>query len=209
MDSSVIKGRRPGFSFWLPIVNSLVWLIFVAGPIARAYYILSAAPRSAGRTTFGPLEFPSDRIADFSVHFGLGSRTDVIRGLEIPAAIFDLLISRAVSWPSVWHPVRFLAEDWRAMSYPIYCLPFCWFAGYGLDKLLRKEKMRSLASTLGTLLMLLFLIVLLGLRFGLEPSDRSDGFGWIFCGLGLWAFLFASFPAALISSRLSREVPAT
>jgi hypothetical protein len=200
-----VDSKRLGFSFWLPLANLLVWLIFVAFPVVSAYFKLIHLPRHDNRISIGEFEISAQGAPSLALHFGLNRYADEIRGLEIPAVIVELPISRAISWPAVWHPSALSADNWLALISPFYCLPFCWLAGIGWDGLRNRELLHWSKLSSGILLMLCFSGLAVAGEVSLTPDDRNDPvFMWMLKGLIMWAILFSSFPA-LALLRIKRK----
>jgi hypothetical protein len=127
----------------------------------------------------------------------------IINGIMLPANLIELPIDRVLpSWPDTWHPPDFSVFSWRAITFPLYCLPFWWFAGYGADALLRRRQPRWPTLLAGTVFCALF--TLLAIVVCLMPSLNSDptvNIPLIIGGL-LWTILFATFPATWLRNVL-------
>jgi len=132
---------------------------------------------------------------------------DLITALNIPGVAVELLIDLPLTFPESWHPAHLDLFEWRALVFPFYCLPFWWFAGLGIDGLLRKRILRWFALMPGTLLAAFFLTGALAGIFGTTAADRGDSkYDAMMCGVLLWTLLFAGFPASWIRNRRFRVV---
>jgi len=134
--------------------------------------------------------------------------TRPIQAINMPAMVTEALVSAtARTWPDSWRPAAFGPTPvglfaWRGLIFPIYCLPFWWFVGLGLDALLKQRYLRWPTLLIGTLLCGLLIVIVLGFTFTLSAEDHKDG-TWIFCGFSLWILLFGTFPAAWLRQWLS------
>jgi hypothetical protein len=118
--------------------------------------------------------------------------------LNLPAFSIELVLSRlSHSGPQSWTPAGMDFRSWRTVSFPIFCLPFWWFEGLGLDGLLKRKHLRWPTFLIGTLLCGLCLIFLLGLRFALTTEERA-GIVYQVWGFGLWVLLLSVFPIGWI-----------
>ena len=88
---------------------------------------------------------------------------------------------------------------------PFFCLPAWFFVGCGIDALLGWRRLHWAALATGTLLCVLFLVLFLGLRFGISTEERGEVVFPLW-GMSLWALLFASIPAAWIRQWRTRDV---
>jgi hypothetical protein len=126
-----------------------------------------------------------------------------IQTINLPAITIAMLVDGVSgSWPDDWQPAAFGPAvngvfAWRGLIFPLYCVPFWWFAGLGLDALFARRQLRWPVFLLGALFSGFFVFIWCGLRFGLDASDRVDN-GWIYIGLGLWATLYLAFPVAWV-----------
>lgn len=123
-----------------------------------------------------------------------------IAALNMPAYFIEFVVSLPISWPSSWHPEGMIPDVWRALSFPFFALPAWWFAGRGIDAFLLRQRPARVTTVIAALFSILSVVLLCGLRFGLTASER-EGLTLPLWGFGLWAVLFASFPAAWLRSR--------
>jgi hypothetical protein len=128
----------------------------------------------------------------------------IINGVMLPANSIELPIDRLLpAWPDTWHPSNFSVFSWRAITFPIYCLPFWWFAGYGADALFKRRRPRWPTLLTGTLLCTLFALLTIG--FCVSPSPYSEPAVNIPLIIGgvLWTVLFATFPSTWLRNGLA------
>jgi hypothetical protein len=142
-----------------------------------------------------------------ALHHGASLNLHLIQVICFPAMFIEVLVSLPLSWPGMWHPSALTAEDWRAFTWPIYCIPFWWFVGIGVESAIRIRIVRWPWLILGTLLSA-FCLILCGVGFfGEGPAERADSYGLIF-GFALWGLLFAVFPASWIRNRRKKAATA-
>jgi hypothetical protein len=128
---------------------------------------------------------------------------DIINGIMLPGNAIDLPIDRLLpSWPDTWHPTGFSVFSWRAITFPIYCLPFWWFAGYGADALLKRRQPRWPTLLAGTFLCALFVLLAIGGCLAPSPFSTPAVNIPIIIGAFLWTLLFATFPTTWIREGL-------
>jgi len=132
-----------------------------------------------------------------------------VQALNLPGVATELVVSMAAgTWPDSWRPsVLGPTPDglfvWRGLTLPIYCLPFWWFAGLGLDALFSRYRLHWSVLLLGTLLCGFFLFLVTGLAIAWDKRDDRD-MAFVFCGFAIWVPLLAAFPSTWIR-RLRRQ----
>ena len=131
----------------------------------------------------------------------VGDSLHIVRtgaGINLPASFIQLLFASLFhSWPGSWAPAGLDFRSWRAISFPIFCLPFWWFEGLGLDGLLTRKHLHWRSFLLGTLLWGLFLTGLLAIQFAMSAEERTEMISPIW-GFGLWVLLLSVFPIGWI-----------
>jgi len=201
-----VKLSRLPFSTLLPLVSLALWATLIAVPLTLSYGGHQAASKNAGSApTSEELKYLSDgKISQISITvddspiYRATRFSHAIQNINLPALAVDLLIDRfSSSWPDSRTPFGLYFETWRAIIYPIYCLPFWWIAGLGIDAVRGRRHLRWPVLLLATLLCGFFLFIACGLIFGLSAEDHR-GMGWVFYGFGLWVALVATFPAAWV-----------
>jgi hypothetical protein len=203
-----VKRSHLTFSFLLPLVSLSVWLVLVAVPATIGYLRLLAMAHGASAVHLQAGQFstsvPRDGFLWFSIR-GIGiQRSDSISALNMPGLFGELLISLPTSWPASWHPAGWDIKSWRTLVMPFFCLPAWFFVGRGIDALLGWRRLHWGTLLAGTLLCVLFLVLFLGLRFGLSSDERCEVVFPLW-GMFLWAFLFAVVPAAWIRQWRTRD----
>jgi len=124
----------------------------------------------------------------------------LVMACNLPGGFGEILISFATTWPNVWHPAGLLLETWRSLSYPFFCLPAWWLVGRGFDGLVRGVRLSGGLALLGLVLCVLFIVLALGLSFGLPTSERRD-VGLVVVGFAIWAAAFGVVPIAWLWGR--------
>ena len=176
----------------------MLWVLLIAVPITLVYVRLHQEADGGGtiHLQWGRFSRVVSRkqFLTFATEMATSSKAHLIEAVNLPAFAVGILVSRvSSSWPMSWTPQGLLPEQWNALSFPFYCLPFWWFVGRGFDALLSRERLRWPSLLLGTLLCGFFLFLMLGLRFGISAEERK-GLTYPFWGFGLWVALFSVFP---------------
>jgi hypothetical protein len=196
-----VKISRIPFALLLPVLELVIWVALVLAPVTLAY--LNFQHEAAGKLVvwIGTGNFtmmvPRSRFFAVALHSGTFESSHTITALNVPSIFVELPITLATRSQSVWHPYFYMLDDWRALVWPIYCLPFWWFAGTGLDALSGRKPLRWGILLGGTLFFILFALMFCLLQFGESPSERSETIVPIW-GCAFWAYLFAFMPAAWI-----------
>lgn len=122
-----------------------------------------------------------------------------VQSINYPGVITEAVVSVAMrSWPDSWRPAKFGKTtdgllSWRGLSFPVYCLPFWWFAGLGLDAFLKRRRLHWSVLLLGTLMAGIFAFLGTCLSIATEPRDYRE-MAFVFTGFLLWTALLSSFP---------------
>lgn len=194
----------------LPMFSLSVAILLVAIPATFNFLNLRSSIGDSSKVSvdagnFGVMTLPREKILSFAINSAAVRASHSIAAMNMPGFVGDILISLPTTWPGAWIPRRFTTETWRCISFPVFCVPGWWFVGRGLEAWCGSRKLRWPSFLLGSLLSLTFVVLLLGLRFGVPETDRADPDGaWIFVGMGLWAFLFGVLPCAWIKQRRTR-----
>jgi len=125
------------------------------------------------------------------------SRT--VQAINIPGMFGEViadLITR--TWPDSWRPAYFGSSPpglfaWRGLIFPLYCAPFWWFIGLGVDAFRGDRRLHWAVFLVGTVFAIFFLIISIGLAATFEMRDYQD-MAFVFVGLFPWTVLFALFP---------------
>jgi hypothetical protein len=193
--------KRLPLAVALPLVAWIVSILALVAPIAVTYVNLRHADVGSDRisvtTANGAVfTFPRDSLPSLAVHFGVSRTSSYVRALNFSGFLGEVVLSVVMRADgAVWHPRSFLFEDWEAVSFPLFSLPFWWLAGRGLDTVRGTEASRTWLVPLGTVLWILMSVLFLGMRFGLSPSERFESdISWVLWGSAFWALLFGVFP---------------
>ena len=160
--------QRFSFARSLPILAFLLSCVLVV--IAAAMAHLNPKPEAGAN------------MASFS-----------IQAINLPGSFIDFTIDKLTDTPSQgWAPRGTYSSVWRAIAFPIFCLPFWWFAGLGLDALFGRQWIRWWTCLEGSLLclfsLLFFFVTAVGSR-SLEPQRMIAAL----CGLAFWTLVFSPF----------------
>jgi len=126
----------------------------------------------------------------------LPSRFEAITYLNFPGLFGSLLVDRFTTWPDDWTPAW--AEPlglwgWRALSWPIFCLPFWWLAGRGLDSFFAslasngtKQRIPWFEAWGFAMLGIIILVLCFGLAVMTNSHDEFPAMRWLFVPGILW-----------------------
>jgi len=209
--SSTVRPSRIHFAVLLPILELTLWAVLVPTQTAYVYFRLAQLSRGSSTVELGnesyQFSIPRDRLLIWSLN-SVGTReSHTVTAINMPGMFGEVLVSLPTTWPSSWHPQGWPLDAWRALAFPFLALPAWWFAGRGLDSLLRWRRPRWWTLLAGSLLCAGFLTLLCGFRFGMSAEERL-GSNWILWGCAFWAVVFATFPAAWICNLRSRPARA-
>ncbi len=184
-----MPSTRMRFAMLLPLLSLAAAVVLVAVPISLTFLNLEAFSQHSDKAVISAgnfrTEIPRSEFWRKAVMWGTVKSAHTITAIDMPGIIATI--------PG--QPASLPFGAWRALIMPFSSLPFWWFAGLGFDALLRRIRLHWSIFLLGTLLMAGCLILLLGLRFGLPVSDRTD-LTWAIYGMALWSVLFSTFPSA-------------
>ncbi len=197
-----MKTVRLPISYLLPLLSVAVWVLLIGIPATIAYWHLQHWAHGAPAVRLHRGAFVAIvRRPDFlqwSFSTAAVLKAKFLKGLNLPAFSISLLISRFSStWPSGWHPASFTYDDWDAITWPLYCLPFWALAGAGWDALLRRRSVHVVWLVLASALCLGCAFLGIGLSLTMAPQERTD-MAWTLRGFALWTVLFAAAPLGLI-----------
>ena len=202
----ILKDRS--FSFYLPLLSLILWIILVAVPATVAYINVSENGTEHFHSKSLPesevLKLPwQEKIPFYGRRGCVRTSYHAIMILYEPG-IFGEMVSSVRTWPDSWYPKGFLLESWRSLTFPFFCLPMWWLrVGKGLDVVLRDRRLHWSTLTFSTLLGgILYIVISFAVSVGVPASDRTM---WVTGGAVLWAALFAVFPLAWILQTLRRR----
>ncbi|HEX6495403.1 MAG TPA: hypothetical protein VF018_07970, partial [Acidobacteriaceae bacterium] len=129
-----MRGDRIPFSHILPLVDLALLVVLVFVPITMTAVRLYQASNGSDPVHIhaGQFEmtFPRSQIVPWAIRLATGPKATLMKAINLPGFIFDILISLPTSWPSTWHPQSLLRDTWDALVFPFFCLPFWWLVGY-------------------------------------------------------------------------------
>jgi hypothetical protein len=192
-----VKAARIPFSVLFPIGELAVWASVILSQTTLTFYGLNHAAHGSEvvATHFGQygVILPRNQWFFFSLQTVTMRQSHIISAINFPGMLIDSFMPLLSSW----RPLRYLPylpmDSRRALTLPIFCLPAWWLVGRGIDGLLGRKYLHWAALLTGSVLFVLFVVVLLGFTFGLSAADRADSH-WILWGLALWVLAFAVLP---------------
>jgi hypothetical protein len=205
-----MRGDRIPFSHILPVIDLALLVVLVFVPITRTVLHLYETSRGAElihiHTDLFEGVLQRSQIVPWSIRAATVPKAGLIKEINLPGTIFEILISLPMSWPSMWHPAALMKETWEALVWPFFCLPFWWLVGCGLDGLISRERLHWSLLLIGTLFAGTCLALVLGLHFGISGAEQENS-GWLMHGLIGWTIAFAVLPIAWIAQSI-RQRPA-
>jgi hypothetical protein len=202
---SQVPSRRIPSTLLLPLFSLTLFTALVAIPATLSYLNLKHPSPDAGRISLHHPISPSETLLMIAASEP-ESFANLINGIDVPANFIELPIDRLLpSWPDTWTPGGLDVFAWRAITFPIYSLPFWWFAGFGLDAFLKRQQPRRAAMLFGVLVFSIFTFLAIGLSFVHGANDDPAVSIPILAGGILWTLLFATFPATYLRNRLGHR----
>lgn len=211
-----VPARRIAASLLLPILSMALWVCLIATPTTLTYVDLQQHARGAPAVIITNKNYrwtvPRRRFLSFAADTSTRRFGTFMTAVNLPAIAIALPIDRLTpAWPMDWTPFGMTYQAWRAITYPIYCLPFWWFVGIGIDGLLKRRRLRWPACLIGTLFCGIFIFLTLALTFGLSAENHKGG-AWVFYAFSFWIAFFIPFPVAWVrlwrsSRRLTSNRP--
>jgi hypothetical protein len=204
-----MKVSRASFSVLLPLFELVTWIVLIVVPATLVFLNLNQIAHGSPTAHIDSENFsaniPRQQFWSFAFSSATNSRAHAITAINIPGIIPAILFSLSTSLPQSWHPAGWVLDTWRAVVFPLFCLPTWWFAGLGVDSLLGWRRLHWGTLLSGSIFFFLFVTLFLGFRFGMSASERAEGDSdWILWGVGLWALLFATFPCGWLRQNRSR-----
>ena len=201
-----MREERLPLSHILPVVDLALLVLFVIVPITLTSAHLYEASKGSSQVEIHSGQFdmtlPRAQIVPLAIRMVTVSKAHIMKAINLPGMIFDILISLPTSWPYNWHPAALLLDTWDALVYPFFCLPFWWLVGRGLDGVIHKDRLHWSLLLIGTLLSGLCIVFSFGFRFGVPAADRD---GWLLVGFIGWTIAFAVLPIAWITQSIRRR----
>lgn len=198
-----MKSRRIPFTLLLPLMSLAMLVTLVALPVTMAYLNLHDPQVRRNLDQFVPVPNSEARMLRFAASIESSRIADFINGIDVPANFIELPIDRLLpAWPDTWHPQGFTVFSWRALTFPIYSLPFWWLAGFGIDSLSQRRHPRWPALLGGTIVFAAWATVCIGLTITMDVDDlhTANVEHPIMFGLWTWTILLAAFPLAWLAN---------
>jgi hypothetical protein len=180
----------------LPTAALLLSSAFVLVPMVRMFFHAKAAARTpatyAMATERYEIVIPADHLLRFVFNEKAFQMQGPITCLNVPGQFLQVLVSRAITQDtSNWYPATLGRAVWRVISFPFFALPAWFFVGRGIDALFQKTRVNKLEMVVSLTLSILFLVLGIGLRFGLTDAERADQdlLNSYIAGFVLWAIL--------------------
>jgi hypothetical protein len=123
--------------------------------------------------------------------------------LNFPGIFVEMSVVLPTAGSPKWHPAALTLAGWRMLSYPFFCLPAWWLVGKGLDGLLRRRRLHWAMLLTGSILSLLFLVLVVGILTS-PAGDRAD-MAWLLPGCGFWTIAFGVLPLAWVRQRRRQD----
>jgi hypothetical protein len=202
-----VNPHRISFARTLPILALLLSYVLIAVPATRAYFYFSRASQH-GRDLLVPhhgsyIRIPHEHFLRTSVLGSAELTEPAIVPINFPGGFIDLAVQKkAGTWPHGWSPQGISVPAWKAIILPIFCLPFWWLAGLGIDSLFRPRQLRWWALLSGSVFWAFYLLAAVGLVFNvLVAKDHYPSA--LAYGVGLWFILLAAFPITWVQRLLA------
>jgi hypothetical protein len=124
------------------------------------------------------------------------NKFETVAYLNFPGMLPALLIDRFTTWPNDWMPAWsdvLGMWGWRSISWSIFCLPFWWVAGRGLDAFLasltdKKSQFICWFEAWG-LAICGICICILGSGLAITANEDFPEMKWLFIPAAMW-FVF-------------------
>lgn len=194
----------------LPLLELVLWVLLVPVPTTLMYLTLQQEPAARHQTMLRDADDHSVRIAadralPMALYGATKGQATFLWSLNIPGVLIGLAFDIR-TWPDEWHPSSLLVDTWRAISFPIFCLPFWWMVGRGLDALRDGRRLGWPLGLMGVIMSLAFAVAVAGCAVAFSERDRTDPLKfWIFGGLGIWLLLFGMVGFAWIRQLILRR----
>jgi len=200
------------FAIILPLAEIFLAALILAVPALLVFLNLENLAHGTGvaHLQFGQFSqtIPREDFVSFATQTSSFESSHLLTALNMPGFLGELIVDLPTAWPESWRPAGVSLESWRALIWPVFSLPAWLLVGYGVDALLGWRKLHWSVLLTGTLLCVIFAVVLVaGIAVDTFTSDRGDD-GFLFCGLSLWSALFATLPAVWIRRWRSRRAEA-
>ena len=204
MPRSSFTQRLVSFATFLPLLDLVIWAPLALTPAVLLFiqsHDTSIGPKDAVSVDYS-FDVHRDDVYTIPLTEKKVSRSHTIGTVALPATIVETVISSPSMLASSWHAADFYLDSFRSLTYPIYCLPAWWFVGTGVDGLFGKRKIGLPARLAGTVLTIVLITIVIGLRSASHGNDPHGEFNWIMRALGIWILMFMVFPAVWLKQAL-------
>lgn len=180
---------RISFARTLPIVALLLSFLITAIPatIAYSHQLQHSAPHAL-----------RDSLTTAASH-----TSHTVQALNMPAFLVEIF-SGVLSGEGLhgWSPYPIDLLTWRAIIFPIYCLPFWWFVGLAMDALLAGHRLRRSLLFVGCILWATSFSLMCVWVISAAPRALLI---LPYFGFALWICLLSVFPGTLVRERLAHR----
>lgn len=117
------------------------------------------------------------------------SRFQDVYFLNIPGMLIEIVVSLPTTWPDSYRPSwawPIGLDGFRALTWPIWALPFWFVSGRGLDSLLNRVHISAFEAFLMGLLSSLILIAVIGIASCARPDPEERYIEWAILPCLLW-----------------------
>ena len=208
--------RHPSFALLLPIAIPVLCFTVLSAIFTANYLELNGRVKKGQALWIHNKQvnvtIPRDAFLHMSIMRTAWIASRPIQSINFPAMATELAVSGIMrTFPDSYRPKSFgsLPDDlfvWRGIIFPAYCIPFWWFAGYGVDAALKRRQLRWPILLLGTVLCAFFIFIAIGLSFTV-PYDKSESNAFVWWGFAVWIPLQATFPFAWLRKKRSPKQP--
>lgn len=193
-----MSDKLPSFSIRVPLLALLCCYVALASLTTVSYLNLRQTESDGADVC---CRAPDRRPALARNHFLLASVTGsgaiasrTVQAINFPAMATEMVASVVMrSWPNSWRP-KAISDlfIWRSLIFPVYCLPFWWFAGMGIDAF-RGRRCHWTLFLSGTVLVAFFAFLGVGLAITAEERNYED-MAFVFSGFAIWVPLLTLYP---------------
>lgn len=196
--------------FAVPVAAILLSVGVVLLPAIRDYANLRQLARGSKYISTGPFVIPTDHLFRMSVEMSAYRQQRTVILLNAPGQLLYSLALLPTGRDPHWCPPSIDPSLWRTISLPVCAFPMWFFLGRAIDAWFGEIRLRRADLFIGATLLIFFLALSAGLRFGLSPQERGgqDFFFWGFVyGFALWAGLLTIPVVTWLKQRKSLRPP--
>jgi len=183
--------RRISFARSLPVLALVLSCVLIVLPVTITYVHLQRNARDGHVQRRDSLPFSLQQV----------TTSHAIQAMNLPGSFVAFPIDKLTkASPEGWSPKGMTSLTWRAITFPLFCLPFWWLAGVGLDGVLRRRWLRWWMGLAGSVFCVFYLALFLAISCA--PAERREMISAL-CGLGFWILLLSAFPLASVRQWLT------